>query len=137
MIDVGTGSGILACAAVKLGAAKVLAVDNDATAIKAAKENVAQNDATAAVTLAVGDLLSGVDERADLIIANIVANVILRLLPDAAARLTSDGRLLTGGIIADRLDEVCRAAQAVGLTAQNISSEKEWRAVIFTRGEDK
>ena len=137
VFDIGTGSGILATAAAKKRAAKIIAVDNDETAIKAATENAALNRVASAIKFSTGDLLTGIDGKADVIIANIVADVILRLLPDAATHLNAGGVFLTGGIIDDRVEEVCRAAESCGFRCEETNAAKEWRSLIFVRAEGK
>jgi ribosomal protein L11 methyltransferase len=87
VFDIGTGSGILAVAAAKLGAATVRAVDLDPVAVRVAGENVAANAVGDRVTVVAGDLLTGFEGKADVIIANIVADVIIRLVPDVPSRL--------------------------------------------------
>ena len=91
VFDIGTGSGILSLAAAKLGAASVRAVDLDPTAVRVASENVEQNGLESIISVRQGDLLVGTEGTADLIVANIIANVILLLLPDVPARLNKGG----------------------------------------------
>lgn len=93
VIDVGAGSGILAITAVKLGAAGALAVDTDAGAVRTARENVSINGLSEAITVMEANLLEGIDTGADIIVANIVADVILTLIP-AAVSLLKTGALL-------------------------------------------
>jgi len=105
VFDLGTGSGILAIAAAKLGAA-VEAVDLDAMAIRVAQENVALNQVNDRVRVLHGDLGTVLTGQADVVIANIVADVILMLLPDLKRLLLPDGEFLASGIIEKRSDEV-------------------------------
>ena len=137
VFDVGTGSGILATAAAKLGAAQVVAVDNDETAVKVARENVLQNNVADKVSLSVGNLLQGVEGYADLIVANIVADVILLLLPQIDEHLALGGKFLTGGIIADREEEILQAAKKYGFTPLKSAAKKEWRSILFERAEKR
>ncbi len=133
VFDVGTGSGILAIAAKRLGAGAVTAVDYDATAVKAAAENVDRNGLTAEITLGQSDLLAAVTGRADLVIANIIADIILRLLGDLEPRLAPGGRLLASGIIADRAAEVVAEAEKQGFRVVERWTEKEWVALVLER----
>lgn len=130
VFDVGTGSGILAVAAAKLGAAHVQAVDLDGVAVRVARENVILNQVEAKITLAQGDLLTGVDGRANVIVANIIADVIIRLLPDVPERLTAGGVFIGSGIIAERLGDVTEAIMAKGLVVDRIVEEGGWAAVV-------
>lgn len=130
VFDVGTGSGILAVAAAKLGAAHVQAVDLDGVAVRVAQENIILNQVETKISLAQGDLLTGVDGRANVIVANIIADVIIRLLPDVPARLADGGVFIGSGIIADRLGDVTEAIMANGLVVDKIVEEGGWAAVV-------
>ena len=105
VFDLGTGSGILAIAAAKLGA-KVEAVDLDSVAIKVAQENVDLNGVNDRVRVARGDLGTVLTGQADVVIANIIADVILMLLPDLKRLLRPAGEFLASGIIDNRADEL-------------------------------
>ena len=129
--DVGTGSGILAIAAAKLGAKKIVAVDNDPTAVKVAAENVRQNNAT--VELRVGDLLKDMDIKADVIIANIIADIIIRLLPQAHEILKVGGCIVASGIIDERANDVTKAADANGFAITTRNAEKGWVQLTLTK----
>lgn len=113
VFDLGTGSGILAIAAAKLGA-KVEAVDLDSVAIKVAQENVTLNKVNDQVRVLRGDLGTVLSGQADLVIANIIADVILMLLPDLKRLLRKDGEFLASGIIDNRADEVEAALVKAG-----------------------
>ena len=81
--DVGTGSGILAMTAALMGARSIHAIDIDGKAVEVAKENIAKNHLSNRITVKKGNLLDDADEKADLIVANIIADIIITLLPDA------------------------------------------------------
>ncbi len=134
VIDVGTGSGILAITAAKLGASHVTAVDYDPTAVKVAKENIAQNHAENLITTGVSDLLQGVEGKADLIIANIIADIIIRLFDQLEEHLKPEGKLLCSGIIADRMADVTEAALAHGFEVEKVMEAKGWAAMVIQRG---
>lgn len=134
VFDVGTGSGILAICAAKLGAASVDAVDFDPMAVRVAKENIAVNGTEQIIKTNQSDLLKSVDGKADLIIANIVADIIIRLLPDVEARLNPGGVLLASGIIADRIGDVTAAVLAQGLTVDRVIEEGGWAAMVILPG---
>jgi len=133
VFDVGCGSGILAMAASLLGAQDVKAVDIDWTAVKVAKENVALNNLTKKVVVEQGDLLHGTKGQADVIIANIIADIIIMLLPDIPGKLKPAGRFLTSGIIEDRWRDVEQAALKQGLKAFGVSRKGGWVAAVFVK----
>ena len=131
VFDVGTGSGILAVAAAKLGAASVQAVDLDPVAVRVARENIAINGVEKVVSVAQGDLLTGIgDGRSDIVVANIIADVIIRLLPDVPARLKDEGIFIGSGIIAERLGDVTREILENGLLVDKVIEEGGWAAVV-------
>ena len=106
MLDVGCGSGILAICASKLGAKECYAYDIDPVAVKVARENVKDNDVTN-VECDVSDLLKGVKAgKYDVITANIVADIIIRLLPDISTFMHEDTTLVISGIIDERCADV-------------------------------
>ena len=134
VFDVGTGSGVLAIVAAKFGAKRVEAVDFDPVAVRVARENVRQNDVEDVVRTGQSDLLKSVEGRADLIIANIIADIIVRLFGEAEAHLAPDGTMLLSGIIEDRLQDVVEAAALHGFAVEKIEQEKGWAAVIVKGG---
>lgn len=129
VFDVGTGSGILAITAVVLGAAKVTAVDYDETALKAARKNIVQNQVEDRITIGRSDLLKQVDGKADLIIANIIADIVIRLFDELEAHLKPNGTLLASGIIGDRIADVTESALAHGFVIEKVTEEKDWAAM--------
>lgn len=133
VFDVGTGSGVLAIAAVKLGAGQVTAVDYDSTALQVARENIARNDLTAAIAVGESDILKNVDGRADLITANIIADIILRLFDELEAHLAVGGTLLASGIIVQRAADVRRGANSHGFIVAEEWEEKGWVAMRIRR----
>lgn len=130
VFDVGTGSGILAVAAAKLGAAHVHAVDLDPVAVRVAKENVAFNNVESTVGVAQGDLLTGVEGKADVIVANIIADIIIKMLPDVRMRLADKGTFIASGIIAERLSDVTEALIANGFCVDKAIEEGGWVAIV-------
>ncbi|MEG0797430.1 MAG: 50S ribosomal protein L11 methyltransferase [Acidaminococcaceae bacterium] len=126
VFDVGTGSGILAIAAALLGAKTVKAVDIDGTAVRVATENVALNHLTGRIDVKKGDLLHGTEGQADVIIANIIADIIILLLPEVLPKLKPGGVFLASGIIVDRAAEVTQAARENGLTVEAIDTQGGW-----------
>ena len=126
--DVGTGSGILAIAAAKLGASPVAANDNDTLAVRIAGENAAANHVTVAVTEA---LTLGTYH---ILVANILADVIIGLADELISRLKPDGLLITSGIIDTREADVQNALQALSLFHVETRRQGEWVALVFRQG---
>lgn len=126
VFDVGTGSGILAIAAAMLGAKSVKAVDIDAVAVRVAKENVADNGLSEQIEVREGDLLHGTEGKADVIIANIIADIVIMLLQDVPQKLNDNGVLLASGIIEERMPDVEAAAQAQGLYVDAVDHRGGW-----------
>ena len=134
VFDVGTGSGVLAIVAAKLGAKRVEAVDFDPVAVRVARENVRQNGAEGIVHTERSDLLKSVEGKADLIIANIIADIIVRLFGEVKGSLAAGGTMLLSGIIEDRLPDVVEAAALHGFAVEKIEQEKGWAAVVVKGG---
>lgn len=134
VFDVGTGSGVLAIVAAKLGAKRVEAVDFDPVAVRVARENVRQNGAEDVVRTERSDLLKSVEGEADLIIANIIADIIVRLFGEVKGSLAAGGTMLLSGIIEDRLADVVEAAGRHGFSVEKIEQEKGWAAVVVKGG---
>ena len=127
----GTGSGILSIAAAKLGAKSIVAVDIDANAVRIAKENIAGNGLSEVIAVKEGDLLHGTEGKADVIIANIIADIIIMLLPDVAQKLKADGKFLASGIIEEREDDIKQAAAASGLKVISTRHKGGWVAMLM------
>lgn len=137
VFDVGTGSGILSIAAAKLGAAKITAVDYDLTAVKIAQENIAENHLEECIVTRQSDLLQAVEGQADVIIANIIADIVIRLFDTVRASLKPGGALLVSGIIGDRVADVTESALAHGFTIDKVIEEKDWAAMVIRMGGSK
>lgn len=135
VFDVGTGSGILAVAAAKLGAASVRAIDLDPVAVRVAQENVAMNHVEQTVTAVQGDLLTGVDGQADIIVANIIADIIIQILQDLPPRLKDDGVFIASGIITERLSDVTAAMLDHKFVIEKVVEEGGWAAIVARKGE--
>ncbi|AGA70415.1 (LSU ribosomal protein L11P)-lysine N-methyltransferase [Desulfitobacterium dichloroeliminans LMG P-21439] len=125
VFDLGTGSGILAIAAAKLGA-QVEAIDLDSVAVKVAQENVELNQVADQVRVQKGDLGSVLTGQADLVIANIIADVILMLLPDLKRILKDDGEFLASGIIEHRSPDVEEGMREHGLEVIEKREDSGW-----------
>ena len=133
VFDVGTGSGILAIAARALGAGRVDAMDNDPVAVWAAVQNAARNNAQ--LMIYKSDLLRDCVGQADLIIANIVADVILTLVPQLESHLTANGRFLCSGVLVTRANDVQEALVQAGFDVLEKREDGEWCAILAERKE--
>ncbi len=133
-IDVGCGSGILGLAAAKLGAADVLAIDLDELAVKVAKENTEKNGLSDKVRVVHGDLLEKADEMADVIVANIIADVICFLCGPAKKHLLEGGTFICSGIIREREEDVQNALAAAGYVVCNRLAKGEWVCLAAKAG---
>ena len=130
VLDVGCGSGILAIAAAKLGAGKCFACDIDPVAVRVAVENTELNH-TPNVTCAVSDLLKQAKKTEggyEIVVANIVADVIIRLAPDVGDYIADDGVFIVSGIIEERAEEVTAALAANGWHVEEERFENGWYA---------
>ena len=132
VLDVGTGSGILSICASKLGAGHCNAYDIDPVAVKVARDN-AISDGCANITVGVSDLLHGVDlslGKYDFCVANIVADIIIRMLPDVKKYLKDGAPLILSGIINQRADEVRREVLKQGFVIEKEISENDWVGML-------
>jgi ribosomal protein L11 methyltransferase len=155
VLDVGTGSGILAIAAIKLGAGNVVALDIDSLALEVARENVGRNGVQDQVLLQqasltpasissgpqnvppVFDVRSIWNEGFDLLLMNILADVIARSAEPIAACLAEGGQFIVSGIIQPQEEQVRQAFLAAGLSVVKRRSKKDWVALIGRKGSRK
>ena len=134
VLDMGTGSGILSICAAKLGAKSCNAYDIDPVAVKVAREN-AKDGGCDNITVGVSDLLKGVDiseGKYDICLANIVADIILRMLPDIRDYVKADGKIILSGIISPRADEIREAVKKYGYRIIKEEVENDWLAMLIT-----
>ena len=132
MLDVGCGSGILAIAAARLGAASVLGVDTDPIAVEATGANAARNRLTRRIAARQGSLPTG-EPPFDVVLANLIAGVLVALAGELAAELRPDGTLVASGIYVDRETEVRDAFAVVGLEVRDRAAEGDWVALEAVR----
>ena len=126
VLDLGTGSGILAIAAAKLGAGHVAAYDNDEQAVQVARANVIQNGVSDGVTVRRGSL-SDAPERYDLVVVNILARVVMKMAEAGLSeRLRPGGALVAAGITADQAAEVVAALERNGLELTDQRQRNDW-----------
>ena len=134
VLDVGCGSGILAIAALKLGAATALGVDTDPIAIEATMANARRNAVVRRLRAREGSLPSGAPPS-DVVLANLIAGLLVPLAPALRAELVVGGTLLASGIFVDREGEVAAAFDGAGLEVVGRSEEGEWIALEAVRGD--
>ena len=133
VLDIGTGSGILAIAALKLGAAQAEGVDIDPVAVRTAGENAALHGVADRLTVLVGDLSDKASGQYQIITANIVANAIMALAPAVPGLMAEGGVFIASGIIDTRKEEVIAALQAAGLKVQEVKEKRGWECIVCTK----
>ena len=133
VLDVGTGTGILAMAAVLLGADDALGIDIDDEAVRVAAENIEKNGLSDKIRIRKGDLMAGVDYDADIIVANLMADLVIKLSPSAAAQLRKGGMYITSGILDIKEEVVKKAIEDAGFDIINVLADGEWRAIAAVR----
>ncbi len=131
--DIGTGSGILALAAAKLGAARVHATDIDKLPRDISRENVAINRVEDVVVVHEMDAFDLAAQDCDVIVANILASTVVELLPSIATRINPGGVFIGSGIVEEKLQDVLDALPANGFDLLEVRSDEIWRAVIAQR----
>ena len=129
ILDVGTGSGILSVGGVLLGAPSALGVDIDPVAVKVANENAEINKVTGKTEFVCGDLTDKVHGKFEIVTANIVADVIIRLLSTVKNYLLKGGVLIVSGIIDTRADEVENACHEAGFVTEKRLEHGGWVAI--------
>ena len=133
VIDLGTGSGILALGAAFSGAGSVLAIDIDSDAVRVARENVAHHGLSRKIQVQEGDLLSKVSEICDLCVANIIADIIISSALQLKDHIVPGGLLICSGIILERTEEVRSALLSAGYEFLEQLSTEEWTAFCVRR----
>ena len=137
LLDVGTGSGILAICGAKLGAENCRAYDIDPMSVRVANENIRESGLEDKITCAQSDLLRQVENRVggyDIICANIVADIIIRMTPDVAPFMSEKTVLLASGIIAERCDDVVRCFEQHGFKIVERAEDNGWCALAVMIG---
>lgn len=129
VLDIGTGSGILSIAASKLGASKVLGVDIDPMSVYIANENKKLNEVINAEFI-VGDLLSKVKDKYDIVVSNILAEVIVTMTGDLHKFLNKDGIFISSGILKVKSAMVIDSLEANGFDILNVEDLNEWTSIV-------
>ena len=129
VFDVGCGSGILAIAAAKLGAKLAVGVDLDPVAVESSIENVGYNNLNN-IEILHGNLVEVIDGKADIVVANILAEIICILTDDVKRVMKDGGVFITSGIIHDRVDMVCEKLEATGFEVIEKNRDGEWNCIV-------
>ncbi len=129
VLDVGCGSGILSIAAALLNAGDVLGIDIDPTAVEVAKDNIRLNGVGSTAKVQYGDLAKGLDYRANIIVANLMADLVMMLSEDAAAHLRRGGKFISSGILTEKEEEVTDFLKNKGFLIEEVQHDGEWCAI--------
>ncbi|AYE33366.1 50S ribosomal protein L11 methyltransferase [Clostridium septicum] len=129
VFDVGCGSGILAISAAKLGAKLAVGVDLDPVAVESAKENVGFNNLDN-IEILYGNLVEVIDGKADIVVANIIAEIICILTEDVKRVINDGGYFITSGIIHDRVEMVTNKLEETGFEVLEINKDGEWNCIV-------
>ncbi|TCO80052.1 50S ribosomal protein L11 methyltransferase [Marinisporobacter balticus] len=138
VFDIGCGSGILSVAAAKLGAKKVIGVDLDEVAVTASKRNVLENGVDTKVEIKHGNLMDVIIGKADIVVANIIADVIIHLSSYISDFMKKDSVFIASGIILEKIDEVVKALEKNEMEILHIDRQGEWAVIVSkTKGEKR
>lgn len=133
VIDVGCGSGILSIAAAKLGAKQIFAIDLDPQAIAETQKHIAINRLTEQIQVEQGDGLKTVTQKAELIVANLIAELHLSLLTDLPRVLTPGGRIIAAGILKEKEKIVREAFEKNGFRLIDRKHHEDWIAIVMKK----
>lgn len=136
VLDVGTGSGVLSIASSLLGAKSIYAYDLDEVAVRVAQENIDLNAGTENIHVATGNLLQGVDIQADVIVANILADILINMTEDAYRLVKDEGYLIMSGIISEKWEMVRESAEKAGFFLETHMIQGEWNTCVFKKTDD-
>ena len=132
VLDVGCGSGILGIAAAKLGAKLCYLTDIDPIAVESARHNAQKNGVAEKIVVTNSNLVDDTSMKADLILANITAEILLSLAPAVPAHLKKGGTVILSGILPDRMEKVKAAFLHEGLSPVKEERRGEWCALVLT-----
>ncbi len=130
VLDVGCGSGILSIAADLLGAGDVLGIEIDPVAVDVSRENLELNGCGENVRVIEGDLTKGVDYKADIVVANLMADLVEMLSPDVRRHMKPGAKYISSGIIDEKEEEVRSAIESCGFTIEEVCADGMWRAIV-------
>ena len=134
VLDAGCGSGILSVAASMLGADEVLGVDIDEDAVRTARENFVRNHVEDTARAEYGDLTAGIGYRADLIAANLMAELIVMLAPDIGRHLEDHGVFISSGILTEKKEMVRAGLEDAGFRITEVKDKGEWCCIVCSKG---
>jgi ribosomal protein L11 methyltransferase len=133
VLDVGTGSGVLAIAARKMGAKHIVAIDIDPVAIEGARENAALNNVSTGIHFRIGSL-EGIRRTFDLVLANLLPQELLGLVPPLAKRVSPGGGLIVSGFLRKQKGEIARAMEKERMEIQDSRAFKGWHSFVLHPG---
>ena len=136
VIDVGTGSGVLAIGSAMLGAQHVHALDLDEVAVRSAKLNVKLNKVQDHVEVVQGNLLDTVKEPAEIVVANILAEIIMTFIDNAYRLVRPNGYFIASGIIETKKEEVKTALEKAGFVIEEVMMMEDWVTIISRKAKD-
>lgn len=131
VLDVGIGSGILSIAAAKLGASEILGIDIDEEAVRVSNENIEMNNPPndCEITVIKGDLTEGIDFEADIIVANLLTDLVVRFTPDAYKHLADEGLFISSGILKEKQDAVLDVLKKNSFYPMLVKEDGEWCSI--------
>lgn len=137
VLDIGCGSGILSIGAALLGAEEVLAVDIDPQAVEVSKENVALNRCEDKIKVQVGNLADGIDFKADIVVANLMADLVMTLSGHVESVLQPGGIYISSGILTEKENQVAEAITENGFEIEKIKEDGMWCAIAARLPKEK
>ena len=132
VLDVGCGSGILAIAGALLGSPEVLGVEIDPVAVEIAQENLKLNGVTGVARAQYGDLTKGMDFKAEIVVANLMADLVMMLSADVAKHILPGGKYISSGILVEKRDQVAAVIRDCGFDIMEIREDGMWCAIVAT-----
>lgn len=132
VLDVGCGSGILAIAGALLGSPEVLGVEIDPVAVEIAQENLELNGVTDVARAQYGDLTKGIEFKAEIVVANLMADLVMMLSADVAKHILPGGKYISSGILVEKRDQVAAVIRDCGFDIVEIREDGMWCAIVAT-----
>lgn len=130
VLDVGCGSGILSIAAALLGAKDVLGIEIDPVAVDISKENILLNHVENVAKAQYGDLTKGVDYKADIVVANLMADLVMMLTDDVAKHMKPGAKFISSGILDEKLVTVADYIRGKGFAIDEVKQDGMWCAIV-------